>query len=48
LAIVIWLWPDGITDVAFSALTIGLVLKAAGAVLAAITGLAVVASIWAD
>jgi hypothetical protein len=28
----LWLWPEGITDVAVARLTIGMLLKAAGAV----------------
>ena len=48
VAIVIWLWPEEIVDRQLSRISVELVLKAVGAVVAAITSLAVVWSFWSD
>ena len=48
VAIVIWLWPEEIVDRHLSAISVELILKAMGAVVAALTSLAVVWSFWSD
>ena len=48
VAIVIWLWPEEIVDRQLSRISVELVLKALGAVVAALTSLAVVWSFWSD
>ena len=48
VAIVIWLWPEEIVDRHISLMSVELVLKAVGAVVAALTSLAVVWSFWSD
>lgn len=48
IAIVIWLWPEEILDRHLSRISVELILKAAGAVVAALTSLAVVWSFWSD
>ena len=48
VAIVIWLWPEEIVDRQLSRIGVELVLKAVGAVVAALTSLAVVWSFRSD
>ena len=48
VAIVIWLWPEEIVDRQISRISVELILKAVGAVVAALTSLAVVWSFWSD
>jgi hypothetical protein len=48
VAIVIWLWPEEIVDRQISRISVELILKAVGAVVAAFTSLAVVWSFWSD
>ena len=48
LAIVKYLWPEEIIDLPLQALTVGLVLRTAGAVLAALISLGLVWSFWTE
>jgi len=48
LSIVKYLWPEGITDLPLSALTVELVLRAAGAGVAALISLGLVWSFWTE
>jgi|1185.fasta_scaffold22942_3 hypothetical protein len=47
ISIVVYLWPEGITDMGLSAITIGLALRVIGAAVAAVVGAMVVWSFWA-
>ena len=46
LSIVKYLWPEGITELPLSALTVGHILATAGALLAALISLGLVWSFW--
>jgi hypothetical protein len=48
LAIVKYLWPEGITDLPVAALTVELVLRTAGAAVAALISLGLVWSFWTE
>ena len=48
VSIVIYLWPEGITDLALSALTVELILRTAGAGVAALISLGLVWSFWTE
>ena len=48
LSIVIYLWPEGITDLPVAALSAELILRAAGAALAALVSLGLVWSFWTE
>ena len=48
LAIVKYLWPEGITELAATALTVELILRAAGAGVAALVSLGLVWSFWTE
>ena len=48
LAIVKYLWPEGLTELPLHALTVGQVLTTAGAVLAALVSLGLVWSFWTE
>ena len=48
LAIVKYLWPEGITDLPLHELTVGHILTTAGAVLAALVSLGLVWSFWTE
>ena len=48
LAIVKYLWPEGITDLPASALTVELVLRSVGAGVAALISLGLIWSFWTE
>ena len=48
LSIVKYLWPEGITDLALSALTVELVLRTVGAGVAALISLGLIWSFWTE
>ena len=48
LAIVKYLWPEGITDLPATALNVELILRAAGAAVAALVSLGLVWSFWTE
>ena len=48
VSIVIYLWPEGITDLPLSALTVELILRTAGAAVAALISLGLVWSFWTE
>ena len=47
-AIVKYLWPEGITDLPVTALTVELVLRTAGAAVAALVSIGLVWSFWTE
>ena len=47
-AIVKYLWPEGITDMAVTALTVELILRTAGAAVAALVSIGLVWSFWTE